>query len=208
MGNKDEIENETLQFDVSTSHKNVHSGLDQVSANSVDHPGNVKTSEDSEASLSTHHSTHYLSNNTWSGHINTASKCKKSGHVDFGTNSLPCSDSNLQDAFDTTPISSVCSSDFYSPCGWSKDFTANASSSIALGSSNNSSRQLTLCRYGMPYVESTVDRLVGLTLHCVILSLAVMAAVLTRWASRILRFGFYLALHSAVYNGSILVRDV
>ncbi|GFR99654.1 hypothetical protein ElyMa_002797200 [Elysia marginata] len=204
MRNKDEIEKETVQFDFPTLDKNVNPGLDRVSVSLVDHPGNAKTSEDSEASLSTHHSTHYLSNNTWSGHVNTALKCKKSGDIDFDTSSLQCSDSNLQDALDTTPISSVCSSDFYPPFGWSKDFTANASSSRALRSSNSSSRQLTLYRYGMPYVESTADRLVGLTLHCVILSLAVMAAVLARWASRILRFGFYLALHSAVYKGSIL----
>ena len=56
-----------------------------------------------------------------------------------------------------------------------------------------------------PYRESSADRLVGLTLHCVILSLAVMAVVLARWASEVLKFVFYLAVHSAVYKGHISV---
>ncbi|RUS77211.1 hypothetical protein EGW08_015038, partial [Elysia chlorotica] len=56
----------------------------------------------------------------------------------------------------------------------------------------------------LPSGESAADRLVGLTLHCLILSLSIMAAVLLRWASGVLRFCFYLALHSAVYKGHIL----
>ena len=63
------------------------------------------------------------------------------------------------------------------------------------------------CRYGPFGAETPVDRLVGLTFHCVILCLVVMGTKLTRWASGVLKFFFYLTLHSAIYKGRVSVSD-
>ncbi|GFN85152.1 hypothetical protein PoB_001165800 [Plakobranchus ocellatus] len=71
---------------------------------------------------------------------------------------------------------------------------------------HNISPRWPLCQYRNGCVETQADRLVGLIFHCVILSVAIMAVVLARWTTEVLKFFFYLALHSAVYKGRISVR--
>lgn len=91
--------------------------------------------------------------------------------------------------------------DCHTFCNWSKNSTANDSTYPIVSSSRDS--RWRRCSGEIPAFESPADRLVGLTLHCVILSLIVMAEKVTRWASRMFEFCFYLALHSAVYKGKI-----